>query len=421
MHPATTQRGAATLGITLLMLFVVMLVAGIAGRNLLFEQRASANQWRSTQAFEAAEAGLEWAQTMLASDAAIGADCRPDAAPGNTPFRERLLAYDADTGAFTPRTWSDSGHLVALEAACVRAAQGWACSCPREGNPELDAPPAGGAHPAFSIRFVAAGRSGQVQLLATGCDRYAPECLPGGGGPATGGSTAHTQVMLGLLPALVAMPASALTALGAIDADGAMTLANTDPHSGGLTAHAGGAITLPNATLQTLPGAPAEASIAERDGALAALAADRATNRFFGLDAARWRQLPGLHQIDCPHDCGAALQAALSAGQRRIRIAGDVQIAGPATLGSPGRPILLVVEGPLQLAADVQVHGAVVWLAALCDTSGTHGARIDGALICAGRLIGDGTPTIVYDRAALARLNGEAGVFARIAGSWRDF
>ena len=101
MNPAFRQRGAATLGITLLLLFVVMLVAGVANRNLIFEQRASANQWRSTQAFEAAEAGLEWAQAMLASDAAIGDACEPDAAPGNTAFRERFLAYDAETRAFT--------------------------------------------------------------------------------------------------------------------------------------------------------------------------------------------------------------------------------------------------------------------------------------------------------------------------------
>lgn len=421
MNSPLHQRGAATLGITLLLLFIVMLVAGIANRNLMFEQRASANQWRSTQAFEAAEAGLEWAQAMLASDAAIGADCKPDATAGNTTLRERLLDYGADSRAFTPRTWSDSGHDVPLQAACVRSGDGWSCSCPRDGNPALDAPPSTGAHPAFTIRFVAAARSGHVQLLATGCDRLAADCLPGMGGPATGGSTAHAQVTLGLLPALAAVPAAALTARGEINASGAVTLANTDPRSSGLTAHAGGAISLAGATLETVPDAPIEASLAERDVALAVLAADRMPSRFFGVDAVRWQRLPGMQTITCPEDCSAALGEALSAGHRRIRIASALQLTGPAIFGAPERPVLLVVEGPLRIAGGVQIHGVVVHLATLWDTSGTHDARIDGAVISGGSVVGDGTPTISYDRAVLARLNGEAGVFVRIAGSWRDF
>ena len=421
MNRPPLAHGAATLGITLLLLFIVMLVAGFANRNLIFEQRTSANQWRSTQAFEAAEAGLEWAQAMLASDATIGADCKPDATAGNTAFRERLLAWDADARSFTPRTWTDNGQPVVLQAACVLGAEGWACSCPADGAPALDAPPAAGAHPSFAIRFAAADRAGQVQLLATGCDRFAADCVAAAGESSAKGSTAHAQVTLALLPALAGVPAAALTARAAIDASGALTLANTDPQGSGLTAHAGGTIALTNATLQTLPDANVESSLAASDPALAALAADRVASRFFGVDAARWQRLPGVRHIECEGDCSAALHAELAAGHRRIRVAGDVQIAAASTYGTPERPVLLVVDGPLQLGAGVRIHGAVVHLAALCDTSGTHGARIDGALICGGSVIGDGTPAIVYDRAALAQLNGEAGVFVRVAGSWRDF
>ncbi|HMN76796.1 MAG TPA: PilX N-terminal domain-containing pilus assembly protein [Burkholderiaceae bacterium] len=421
MNLVTRQRGAATLGITLLLLFVVMLVAAIASRNLVFEQRASANQWRSTQAFEAAEAGLEWAQAMLASDALIGADCKPIARPGATTFRERLLDVDPATRVFSVRTWSDAGNAVPLQAACVRDGDAWHCSCPHAGHPALDAPGAGGAHPAFAIRFAASARSGQIQLVATGCDRLAAECLPGLPGAATGGSTAHAQVALGLLPALAAMPTAALTVAGAIDAGGALVLANTDARAAGVTAHAGGTIALAAATLETLPGVPAESSLAERDALLETLDAERATALFLGLHAARWQRLPGLQTLACAGDCGAALQVAIGTGQRRIRITNGLQIDGPATLGSPERPVLLVVEGPLQLAGGVQIHGAVVHRAAQWDTSGTHDARIDGAVIVAGNVIGDGTPTIVYDRTVLDRLHGEAGVLVRVAGSWRDF
>ena len=56
MHaPARTQRGAAALGATLLLLVVLAIVVGFAGRNAIFEQRSATNQLRETRAFEAAD------------------------------------------------------------------------------------------------------------------------------------------------------------------------------------------------------------------------------------------------------------------------------------------------------------------------------------------------------------------------------
>ncbi len=424
MTLATTQRGAATLAITLLLLFTMTIVAGVANRNLIFEQRSSANQARSTQAFEAAEAGLEWAQAMLASDAVIGTDCAPDVAPGNVSFRENLLAYDAEGRRFVPRTWSDAGHDLPLQAACVRdesADTGWSCSCPRAGHPSLDVPPAIGAHPAFAIRFVAAGREGMVQLIATGCERIATDCLPGWDGTASGAATARVQVTLALLPALAAVPASALTARGDIVADGAMVLVNSDPLASGLTAHAGGRIALAHATLQTRPGDSVDASLAEHDGALAGLVVERIPGRLFGVDAARFQHLPGMHTLACPEDCGERIAEALAAGHRRIRITNDLQLSGPSDIGSPERPVLLVLEGNFRLSDGIRMHGAIVQLSPQWDTSGTHDARISGAVFAAGDVIGDGTPAIEYDRVVLARLHRETGVFVRVPGSWRDF
>ncbi len=43
-----TQRGAAALVVTMLLLFAMVLVAAFANRHLVFEQRSAANQARST-------------------------------------------------------------------------------------------------------------------------------------------------------------------------------------------------------------------------------------------------------------------------------------------------------------------------------------------------------------------------------------
>ncbi len=69
----------------LLLFFIISLVAAYAGRSLIFEQRTSANQYRATQAFEAAEAGLEWALAML-NGGRISATCLPSANAGDKQF-----------------------------------------------------------------------------------------------------------------------------------------------------------------------------------------------------------------------------------------------------------------------------------------------------------------------------------------------
>lgn len=417
------QRGAAALTVTLLLLFVLTLVVGFASRNLIFEQRSAANQIRATQAFEAAEAGLEWAQALLDSDAPVDAHCQPSTAPDDLPFRERFLAYDAATQRFVPRTWSDHGTPVPLQAACVLTASGWSCSCPSAGHPVLDAPPATGTHPAFAVRFVGVPRNGILQLVATGCDHFAPACRPGVAGSTDGGASVRVQVLLGLVPALATVPVAALTALGNVAADGALALQNLDAGVGGLTVQAGGSITLPAAALQTLPGHATAASLAAYDAQFAGADADHLLTRLLGLDRARWQQLPGARKVACPAECSAELVQAIGAGTAHplVWIAGDLHLDGEVTLGSPTRPVLVVVDGRLRTGGGVTIHGVVVTRAANWETTGTANTRIHGALIALGNVVGSGTPAIAYDAAVLARLHAQAGSFARVPGSWRDF
>src|SRR5258706_12074338 len=65
-------RGAATLIVALTLLGGMLLVLVAANRGLLLELRMATNQVRATTAFEAAEAGLEWATAQLNSPEPIG-------------------------------------------------------------------------------------------------------------------------------------------------------------------------------------------------------------------------------------------------------------------------------------------------------------------------------------------------------------
>jgi len=191
------QRGATTLAVTLMLLGAMLLALLAANRNTLLELRQSANQMQSTAAFEAADAGLEWAAALLNSSERIGADCRPSTTATET-FRERHL--DMSVPALTPRS---------LQPACLHGPNGWSCACP--GDAAADLGPATGpdAGAAFSLRWAAGPQPGVLRVAAVGCSHWAGDCRPGGGGrdPAT----AHHEALFALQPALPVSPSAALT------------------------------------------------------------------------------------------------------------------------------------------------------------------------------------------------------------------
>ncbi|HET7864566.1 MAG TPA: PilX N-terminal domain-containing pilus assembly protein, partial [Burkholderiaceae bacterium] len=98
MKTTRPVQGASSLAIIMVWLVAASLVVLYANRALIFEQRASANQARSAQAFEAAEAGIEWALAVLSHPGPVDSQCQPTDAAGARTLRERLLQVDGATG-----------------------------------------------------------------------------------------------------------------------------------------------------------------------------------------------------------------------------------------------------------------------------------------------------------------------------------
>jgi len=411
------QHGVAALAVTMLLFFVMMLGVAFVNRNLVFEQRASANQYRSTQAFEAAEAGLEWTLAQLGRNQRIGADCVPTADATATSFRARQFAHDAATATFTPATWLDGGAAQVLRSTCIRDGAGWRCSCPASGHPAIAAYTSGAA---FSVSFEATGRPGLLRAIALGCSSLGGPCGGGSGTPTD--ASARVQVLLGLLPALRTAPAAPLTVHGAVDADGAMFGAhNADTASGGLAIHAGGAVHAGQARLSGPAGSTSPGTLAAHDTALSALGAGQFFASYFGIDKAAWARQPIVRHLTCSGDCTATLLALIADDPEPslVFVDGDLLLAGPAVLGSTARPVVIVVDGTIRFHGDVALHGVVYGSGMTWNGVGSS-AGIRGALIVDGTYQGDATPKFVYDAAVLARLKG-TGTFTRVSGSWRDF
>jgi len=378
MKPPThcMQRGAATVAITLMLAFVVLLTVTFANRSVLFEAKTSSNQYRAAQAHEAAEAGLDWALAQLNNSSPIGDDCEPSSAATAVAFRERAI--------------------TAMQAVCIERDSGWSCRCPTSGELGTD-----NATLSFTIRATAAAQPGLLQLSSTGRSRN---------------TSAQVHAVLGRLPGLDTLPAAALTVRGSIVA--AYGIHHINPTTGGLTVHSGGSVDTTTLRLTSTPGTPASRSVAANDAALAQLTPQGLFASVFRMDKASWRAQPVVREMDCESSCDAALSQA-AATDSLFWLRGGLRLNTPAVLGTPQRPVLLVVDGPVVLNASAVIHGVIY--STQTGWADTAGATLHGALIVEGDLAATGNTQIHHDNTVLQALHERSGSYARLPGGWRDF
>lgn len=440
------QRGAAALIVVLLLFFVISLVAAYAGRNLIFEQKTSTNQYRATQAFEAAEAGLEWALALL-NGGRVGAACEPSTNAAHPSFRERFLVSDAadsnPQGHFVPRTW-DNLNPERLRPSCIRSGAGWNCSCPDGAAPTPEAPAGGGTNPAFRVCFervplnhldpLGPVQPGVVRLISTGSTTFAGvdrPCEQRGEGTATD-AAATVSVVVALSSALATPPSVGLTVHGDLDLTGPTRLLPVTLPSrqelaerwmpSGWLLQAGGTANVPAALPTNVRGTPISAYFAAPDAALAALTPDQVFVSIFNMGKTTYRNQPAAVVLtDCAIACSAKLlEAAQAARGRVIWVDGDMTIEADAVLGSTDEPVLIVASGNVQLnAASIQIYGLLFSQSDL--NAGDGDASFEGAAVATGGFSGSGSSTILYRADILRRLSLSTGSFVRVPGSWRDF
>ena len=456
------QQGAATLIVVMLLFFIISMVAAYTSRNLIFEQRTSANQYRTTQAFEASEAGLEWALAQL-NAGRITNTCTPstdDAAATHQSFAQRYLAVDAVSGVITPRAASSGG---AVQPRCVFDSSSgtpanwtWNCACPvpDAATAGLTAPGGTGPAPAFALRLrqtlqVVGARTDLVQLEAISCTRLDNACLTfpltatddrGG----SGDGVAATNVVLALRGALTRPPAGALTVAGTLaDLPGGATLMlnNQEATASGLTLHTAAAVPASGpvptgVTPRGLPGTPpasttqwADSSLAPASASLASAVLstqDRRFAQFFGVRPATYFGQPGMAEVDCSAGCAAAdiNLALLRNPGRAIRVLGAGALLIDANIGTAAVPALLIVEGDVTFAANVTLVGMIYGRKPNWSWTVNGAATIVGAAVAEDNLTlagASGAMAISYDKPTLTALRVSYGTFVRVPGSWKDF
>jgi Tfp pilus assembly protein PilX len=401
------QRGVAATIVALLLFFGMGIIVAFTNRSLVFEQRTSANQYRYTKAFEAADAGLEWTIANLNNKFKVNTSCATDAAGANS-FKERYTTIDPNTGAITPS---------ALKPVCVITTGGYACSCPTAGNATVAA-----TGPAFKVEF-SDGGVGVVRVTVHGCTSEDGNCAPSGAGSPDG--YARVTALVGLLPALSTVPAATLTARANVDMQGAgsaVGVINTDPSTNGITINAGGTIDYANARITTIPGSPPSSSVIPNDTSLSSILPASLFVTIFGMTQENFKSLASV--VDCSGGCNGSnitnAMAALGNSSRVLWVEGDVTINSNVSIGDATNPVLMVVNGLIHTSGTMDVTGLVYTTRTWDDTGGGN-AFLRGAAVSEESFLLNGGLDFYFDPNVLRTLTTVPGSFTKIPGSWRDF
>lgn len=413
---AGRQRGAATLFTTIVVLVLMTMIAFFANRGVLFERKTAANQYRSTKAIEAADAGLEWALANLNSFRRITTGCETTAVSGSRTFRDRYLDPDSND--------SYAEAFATATPLCTLSGGAWSCSCPANGTlPTAATCSASEGCPTFLISFERMPADPTlVRVSSVGCTNAQAPCVPGASTNADG--TAEVNQVYKLASALATIPAAAITAKGYVDfGSNAITATNTDPGTNGVTINAGLDITgfINEDTIDTLPGTPVGASLIGDDASLASLTDDQMFRTFFGTSKEQFRDSPSTTIVNCGGVCNATLLEAIEGGARTIWVEGDMVLNAGDVFGSFERPVMLVVNGNVEVRGTMTLYGVLYCQDSTWDNTGGGDAQIFGAAISEGNFTATGTPDPTYDPRVLANLRQTTGQYAKVPGGWRDY
>jgi Tfp pilus assembly protein PilX len=442
MKPPIAQRGAAALAVSLVLLFGITLIAFFANRSLIFEQRTSANQYRSTRAFEMAEAGLEWAVARLNEDAYMSAStvCESE---GAVKFADRYLPMTKDGFTALPSVPAAATH--GFPGCSIDEDGDTSCGCPAVGHP----PFGDAAEPRFRVEFSdVATDNWAVRITSYGCTNAGSPCDANG----TPDATAVVSAVYKMKPTIGRAPAAALVTGAATNVTGNLNVINLDPLSNGITINSGTTVDLGSGTnVTTLPGSPPRTSVLDNDASLNALAnadtnGDTFFKAFFGQTLSEYRNDSRTWLITSsggcatntrcstcgsPAECGSAVSTAYDKGARQFWSDRDVgwsnsNLPSAGTLGTSGADggVIFATSAGLEMRANLTAYGLFYAATATAtdnwDFSGGGAAKVFGGFISRGNFEkGSGTLDLIYD-ANLFGEGGKRGTMVRVPGTWRD-
>jgi Tfp pilus assembly protein PilX len=441
----THQRGAAALAVALLLLFGMTVIAFFANRGMIFEQRTSANQYRSTKAFELAEAGMEWAVARMNDEAfATAAPSCASTTATTTTLAERYLARNA--AGFV---WAGGRKLMACRIDGPGAVN---CTCPVAGNAPSFAS-GFDTEGRFLVEFLQGADPTLLRVVSRGCTNASSSCELGSSPSGDFAGHAVVTALFKIKPALPGAPGAGLVTGAAASVTGNLTVINKDPKSNGITVNSGSIVDLSGSTsVVTLDGTPPRASVLDNDPALRDLAnADANGELFFRSffnqgftdfknSLKTWVVTAGSCAAYAGH-CTQCTGNAASCGQivadvwknnnverfwtdMDVTFAANNYATGETSHGTDARPLNVASSANIGFNGNVVAYGLFYAATASADanyvTPGTGNATVYGAIVSRSTFDkGSGHLNLIYQGSLFDPLK-QPLLLVRVPGSWRD-
>lgn len=406
--PARRQRGVATMFVTSVLLLAVGLIVLYTNSAAVMEQRLSASEVRAKQALSAATAGIEHALAYIRKG---GIDQDKD---------NVVDTISSDT--LTSSGGSASSYRVIYAASTVAPP-----SCPTT---------ASGAWPAYTaptqltkVAAVSCGWSDDnssaqrvVQLLtatpSTAGAVTTPVVTRGTTNLLTGGASVLNYFndltvwsggsMLGQSNTGKTFTRDIVARPTASTSDNYRDIGNSP------------ACNNPPAGYQcTTQGATLGHDTVTGDTNLSSMSSDAFFQFFLGQTPASYRENTATWVVDLNASLSSSnstdIASIVNMTNNVIWVEGNASL--PGNIGTQSKPVVLVVNGNLDLGSNVEVNGLVFVTG---NITGNGSPTVYGALIGGGSASATGNLKVVYDPAVLAGAS-NLGQAAKLPGSWRDW
>ena len=358
--------GAATLFLTIVLLAVSALIIIFTANYGKLQSKSIANINRNQQAFEAAQAGIEFGINYLnTNNSTILA----------SPVGGYIPAY-SDSNTTNVSQANGSSYTISYEN-------------PIASNYEL-------------IKVTSVGTSDD-------------------------GTSTHTVSQLVQFGSMLLNPPTVpLTSKGSISLGGNSQIINTYTNdtviSGAGVSINGSASTILSSGTSSTAG-NIQSDIQQNDGTLSSISDTDFFSNYFGLEPASIKSSAEHYYTNSNSTNYGATISGLSGTSIWIdQTAGQATINGSITVGTSANPVLLIINGDVKFTGNVTIYGYVYILGSTTtDLSGN--VQIIGSMATADQLSATGSIQVVYSPTVLSNLqnNGSMRYYAKIPGSWKDF
>ncbi len=358
-----TQFGFATVLFSVLILAILSVITTVSSKVSISEQRVSANEARTNQAFNAADAGIDAGLSHLQN------------------YADAIIVDGDSDGFIDSYTHADITNVVLSN------------------------------NSRYTITYSnpTAGDFNVVEITATSFND-----------DSTSTRVLKQKVMLDIT--IVSSPVSTLTARGIVDISGNLEISNTESDitiwSGGSAELSGSAKTVISNDSSSSDSSGNGRDVYDTDSHLSSVSESDFFKLFFTSSPEQIQRSANIQLAGT----GTDNYSSQLDGKGGVSIwvdqsAGTAKLNANVVIGSPTKPVILFVDGDMHMNGGVKIYGLVYVTGELTTTGNSD---IYGAMISQNSVTGSGTPNIHFDSAVLNNLD-SVGTYTKVPGSWRDF